>query len=78
MFALGLTDNVLVELWKNWFAPRAWPIDLLIGEPLDFSDVRGDKGAPSVRAVRDVVARCMDAVQKLGLRVRALRAQRPK
>ncbi|MEL6348598.1 MAG: lysophospholipid acyltransferase family protein [Myxococcota bacterium] len=64
IFVVGMSNNLALETWRNWFNPSAHPIDVVYGAPIDFSDLRGQ---PSTRDLQLTAAgRCMDAITTLG------------
>jgi 1-acyl-sn-glycerol-3-phosphate acyltransferase len=63
-FVLGLGNGVAGEVRKNLLAPRAHPVHVRIGAPIDFSDLRAtDRGTAQRLAAAE---RCMAAIAALG------------
>jgi 1-acyl-sn-glycerol-3-phosphate acyltransferase len=72
VFVHGLTNDAGRELWLNWTRPRAHPIDLVYGRPLDLADllVLPDEHDTHVH----IVERCMDRIAALADQQRTLRS----
>jgi 1-acyl-sn-glycerol-3-phosphate acyltransferase len=70
VFVTGITNSAPRELFRNWFAARRWPIDLVFGAPVDISDLCAmpDGHETHMR----IVERCMEEIRTLAERQRAL------
>ena len=74
IFILGLSNRMGHEAKLNWFGPRGHEIDVVIGDPIDFSDMAE---LPHTRENHILAAeRCMKAVEALGERQREIAAAR--
>ena len=74
IFVLGLTNRMGHEAKLNWFSPKGNEIDVVIGDPIDFSDMAHleDTRENHVLAAQ----RCMDVIEELGARQRKIAAAR--
>lgn len=63
IFVVGMGNNLALEGWRTWFRARAFPIDIVYGEPLDFSDLRNRPQTPELYL--EASRRCMDAIAEL-------------
>lgn len=63
LFVLGTGNSLGREFIHNWTAPDDHRIDVHIGPPIDFSDLRAR--ARLVRAQKAAADRCMDAINAL-------------
>ena len=72
VFVTGISNSVPTELYRNWFAARRWPLDLVFGAPIDLSDLHAlpDRHETHMK----IVERCMEAIAGLAERQRTLRA----
>jgi len=72
VFVTGITNSAPRELFRNWFAARRWPIDLVFGAPIDLSDLCAlpDGHEAHMR----IVERCMESIAGLAERQRTLRS----
>ena len=63
VFIEGLGDNMLLEMWRNWWEPKNWPVEIHFGSDIDFSDLRqrGSRASTQLLAAR----RCMGAISDL-------------
>jgi 1-acyl-sn-glycerol-3-phosphate acyltransferase len=68
VFALGMGQSIAGEMRWNAFAPGDHPVDMLFGEPLDFSDLRPK--ANMVTTQKRAADRCLDAIKVLAERQR--------
>lgn len=75
VFVNGVTNAIFAEFVRNWFAPiEANPINVIFGEPIDLSDLRGGTAEGDDRTVHKQAAqRCLDAIAALGEVDRAMR-----
>ena len=65
IFVVGMGSNLLLESLRNWFWPRAFPIDLVYGKPIDFTELQA---RPDTRETHLAIAqRCMTAIQELAV-----------
>jgi 1-acyl-sn-glycerol-3-phosphate acyltransferase len=64
IFVVGMGNNLALEGWRTWFRARAFPIDIVYGEPIDFSDLRNRPHTPEL--YQEAADRCMDAIADLG------------
>lgn len=72
VFVLGMGNSLTEEFRRNWTAPEDTRIDVHIGAPIDFSDLRANKdSADSIRAATD---RIMGRIRALAEDNRRLRA----
>lgn len=63
IFVVGMGSNLLKESLRNWFRPKDFPIDLVYGQPIDFSEFMG---RPDTRETHLAIAqRCMDSIEAL-------------
>jgi 1-acyl-sn-glycerol-3-phosphate acyltransferase len=70
IFIHGLTNNLVHEWNRNWLTPiEQNPIDVMFGEPIDFSDLRA-KGSRATTQLR-ASERCLDGIKKLAAQHRA-------
>jgi 1-acyl-sn-glycerol-3-phosphate acyltransferase len=72
LFVLGMHNSLPQEFVWNWTAPGDHRIDVHVGPPLDFSDLRPQ--AKRARAMKAAADRCMDAIRSLAEDNRRLRA----
>jgi len=63
IFAVGMGSNLLREALWNLFQPKAHPIDLVYGKPIDFGDLL--QQADDRHTHRAIALRCMDAIAEL-------------
>jgi len=63
LFVTGVSNNLLTELRRNWFARSRYPIHLRFGAPVPLADLRARPDERS--AQRDAVDRCMARVSEL-------------
>lgn len=68
VFALGMGQTITGELKMNWGAPKEHPVDVLFGEPIDFSDLLPK--ANLVTTQKRAADRCLDAIKALAERQR--------
>lgn len=64
MFVLGISNNLPLEIWRNWTNPRRWPIDICVGADVDLADLRagGSRATTQLKAAR----RCVESITQLG------------
>jgi len=63
VFVTGVSNNLLTELRRNWFARTRYPIHLRFGPAVPLADLRA---RPDARASqRDAVDRCMARIGEL-------------
>ena len=70
IFVLGLSSQMRSEIYKNWFAPKAWPVHVWFGEPVDLQDLREKEDSPQVHM--EATRRIMDHVESLAQQHKAL------
>ena len=63
IFVVGMGNNLALEGWRTWFRARAFPIDIVYGAPIDFSDLRNRPHSKEL--YQEAADRCMDAIAKL-------------
>ena len=63
VFVTGITNSAPRELFRNWFAARRWPIDLVFGAPIDLSDLCELPDGHETHM--QIVERCMAAIRTL-------------
>ena len=63
IFVVGMGNNLALETWRTWFRARAFPIDIVYGKPIDFSDLRNRPHSPELK--QEAANRCMDAIAVL-------------
>jgi 1-acyl-sn-glycerol-3-phosphate acyltransferase len=65
IFVVGMGSNLIKESLRNWFRPKDFPIDLVYGAPIDFSEFAG---RPDTRETHLAIAdRCMKAISDLAV-----------
>lgn len=64
VFILGMGNNLLLEMWRNWVEPDKWPIRICFGADIDFADLRrrGSRASTQLLASR----RCLGALKQFG------------
>ena len=68
VFVLGLTNSVLIEVWRNWRSPSEHPIHFSFGPDVSLDDLRdGPPGTASGRAAE----RCRAAIAEAARPVKA-------
>jgi 1-acyl-sn-glycerol-3-phosphate acyltransferase len=72
VFVTGIGNSAPTELYRNWFAPRRWPIHLVFGAPIDLSDLQALPDGHETHM--KIVERCMEAIAALAERQRTLRS----
>jgi 1-acyl-sn-glycerol-3-phosphate acyltransferase len=73
LFVLGMGNSLPKELVSNWTAADDHRIDVHVGAPIDFSDLRPAKDRP--RTMKRAAERCMSAIQVLAEDNRKLNAR---
>lgn len=73
-FVLGMTNDLARETRVNWLVPDEHPIDVVIGAPVDLSDLRRAGSDPHTQ--RQAAERCLAAIRALADEHRALAAGR--
>ena len=69
VFVKGMTNDAVREWWRNWTAPKDWPIDIRFGEPIRYDDLVDRRRA--TRAAKAIADRTMGAVADLAEEQRA-------
>lgn len=64
VWVLGTQNNLLLEILRNFTAARRYPLDVIFGAPLDFSDLM--ERTEHAAAWKVAAQRCMGAIQALG------------
>ncbi len=73
VFIHGLTNSLVEEVRRNLFSPRAHPIYVVFGDPIDFEDLRGEKPRPAVQ--KKAAERCLKAIARLAEIERRIRSE---
>lgn len=73
-FVLGMANDLARETRYNWLAPDQHPIDVVIGAPLDLSDLRAAGSHPHTH--RAAAERCLAAIRGLADEQRAISSRR--
>ena len=73
IFIHGLTNSLVEEVRRNLFSPRAHPIYVIFGDPIDFGDLRGEKPRPAVQ--KRAAERCLEAIGRLAEIERRIRSE---
>ena len=63
VFFQGVTNNIVRELWVNWFSPNKHPIYVRFGAHIELDDLREKASEPGIH--REAAERCMGAVAHL-------------
>ncbi len=71
---LGLSNKIPTEMKQNYFAVEGNEIDVVIGPPVEFEDLR--EKTESKELFAEAAERCMDGVRALGQRQKEIAAQR--
>jgi 1-acyl-sn-glycerol-3-phosphate acyltransferase len=63
IFVLGITNNLPLEIWRNWTNPENWPIDICVGPDIDLTDLRESGSRASIQLL--AARRCMESIAQL-------------
>jgi len=68
IFVLGISNNLPLEIWRNWTNPTAWPIHVCVGNDIDLTDLRalGSRATTQLKAAR----RCTESIALLAEELR--------
>jgi 1-acyl-sn-glycerol-3-phosphate acyltransferase len=65
LLVLGMSNNIVLETWRNWTNPAKYPIYIWYGPDVDFGDLRARAEEPE--AWRLASERCMEAIAELAV-----------
>lgn len=74
VFALGMGQSIPGEMKKNALSPKAFPVDVYFGKPIDFEDLKPK--AAMITAQKRAADRCLDAIKALAEQQRRDAARR--
>ena len=64
IFVLGIDNDLLREMYRNWFRRDEYPIDVVFGDPVDVADLRTESDGPEAHL--SIANHCADLVAALG------------
>ena len=64
IFVLGIDNDLLREMYRNWFRRDEYPIDVVFGDPLDVDELRRETDGPEAHLA--IANHCADLVAELG------------
>ncbi len=70
VFTVGITNDLGAEVRKNWLAPKANPIALSFGAPIDLSDLRARYDSDKSKSAKLAAERMMERIGDLGRELR--------
>lgn len=74
IFVLGMGQSILGEMKMNIGAPQDHPVDMLVGKPIDFEDLRPK--AKMITSQKRAADRCLHAIKELAEQQRRYAAKR--
>lgn len=64
IFVFGIDNDLLREMYRNWFRRDEYPIDVVFGDPVDVDELRRESDCPAAHLA--IANQCADLVAELG------------